>query len=158
MTLLSPSPSSSLCLAGHTHTFFPMFTTMASRRSKTREVTPSPRSLASQQLQRNVYLVPWVGTAKHSSSTSQQLSGEAPSWPSCKAHHPCEDLGRAGKKAFLARCPLPALHSHTQSFLPICWMPTGQKTFHRGDFTVNQNMTVVGLISSSELFKRDCGC
>ena len=67
---------------GTPYTFTPMFTTMASRRSKTREVTPSPRSLASQRLQRSMYLVPWVGTAKHSSSTSQQLSGEAPSWPS----------------------------------------------------------------------------
>lgn len=68
--------------SGRIYTFTPMFTTVASRRSKTREVTPSPRSLASQQLQRNVYLVPRVGTAKLSSSTSQQLSGEAPSWPS----------------------------------------------------------------------------
>lgn len=85
---LTPFTWRSLCHAmpytqtGAPYTFTPMFTTMASRRSKTREVTPSPRSLASQQLQRNMYLVPWVGTAKHSSSTSQQLSGEAPSWPS----------------------------------------------------------------------------
>lgn len=88
LSLLSPlllsHPNMHCPLPGHAfthalHTFTPMFTTMASRRSKTREVTPSPRSLASQQLQRNVYLVPCVGTAKHSSSTSQQLSGEAPS-------------------------------------------------------------------------------
>lgn len=135
ITLLSSSPSSSLCLplAGHIHTFFPIFTTMASRRSKTREVTPSPRSLASQQLQRNVYLVPWVGTAKHSSSTSQQLSGEAPSWPSCEAQNPCENLGRAETKAFPPQCPLPALHSHPQPFLSICWTLAGQGTFHRGE-------------------------
>lgn len=87
ISLLLPHPNAhwSSC-ATHTHrplhTFTPMFTTVASRRSKTREVTPSPRSLASQQLQRSVYLVPWVGTARLSSSTSQQLSGEAPSWPS----------------------------------------------------------------------------
>lgn len=104
----------------YTHTFTPMFTTMASRRSKTREVTPSPRSLASQQLQRNMYLVPWVGTAKHSSSTSQQLSGEAPSWPSCEVHHSCEDLGRSEKEVFPAQCPLPALCAHPQCFLLIC--------------------------------------
>lgn len=105
----------------HTHTFTPMFTTMASRRSKTREVTPSPRSLASQQLQRNMYLVPWVGTARHSSSTSQQLSGEAPSWPSCEVHHPCEDLGRAEKEVCPAQCSLPTLCTHPQCFLLICW-------------------------------------
>lgn len=75
-------PFSAVNIPAPRYTFTPMFTTMASRRSKTREVMPSPRSLASQQLQRNMYLVPWVGTAKHSSSTSQQLSGEAPSWPS----------------------------------------------------------------------------
>lgn len=137
-TLLRPSLSSFLYLplAGHTHTyhtFTPMFTTMASRRSKTREVTPSPRSLASQQLQRNVYLVPWVGTAKHSSSTSQQLSGEAPSWPSCEVHHPCEALGRAEKEVFPAQCLLPAFCSHPEGLLLICWILTGQGIFHEGE-------------------------
>lgn len=81
------SPSCAMHTLSARHTFTPMFTTVASRRSKTREVTPSPRSLASQQLQRKVYLVPWVGTAKQSSSTSQQLSGEAPSWPSWEGHN-----------------------------------------------------------------------
>lgn len=47
-------------------------------------VSPSPRSLASQHLQAKIYLTPLVGTATDSSSTSQQLSGVAPSWPSCR--------------------------------------------------------------------------
>ncbi len=56
----------------------------ASSTLKNLEVKPSPRSLASQHLQAKIYLTPLVGTATDSSSTSQQLSGVAPSWPSCR--------------------------------------------------------------------------
>ena len=71
---------------GTPYTFTPMFTTMASRRSKTREVTPSPRSLASPQLQRSMYLVPWVGTAKHSSSPASSSRGRPRHGPARQGH------------------------------------------------------------------------
>lgn len=70
---------------------------MASESStlNTLAVNPSPRSLASQHLQANIYLTPLVGTATHSSSTSQQLSGVAPSWPSCRKerNNHCQERG-----------------------------------------------------------------
>ena len=45
-------------------------------------VSPSPLSFASQHLHGKLYLIPLVGTATANSSTSQQLSGVAPLWPS----------------------------------------------------------------------------
>lgn len=65
-------------------TFCDMAMASASGTLNTLAVKPSPRSLASQHLQAKIYLTPLVGTATASSSTSQQLSGVAPSWPSCR--------------------------------------------------------------------------
>lgn len=65
-------------------TFWEIAMASASNTLNTLAVKPSPRSLASQHLQAKIYLTPLVGTATASSSTSQQLSGVAPSWPSCR--------------------------------------------------------------------------
>ena len=62
-------------------TLRPMLTQSASRMLRIREVSPSPLSLASQHLQTKLYMTPFVGTMTVSSSSSQQLSGVAPSWP-----------------------------------------------------------------------------
>lgn len=72
------------CFLPHSHTCLEIEMASASSTLNTLEVKPSPRSLASQHLQAKIYLTPLVGTATDSSSTSQQLSGVAPSWPSCR--------------------------------------------------------------------------
>jgi len=76
------APPVTIC--SHLHTFWEIEMASASNTLNTLAVSPSPRSLASQQLQAKTYLTPLVGTATDSSSTSQQLSGVAPSWPSCR--------------------------------------------------------------------------
>lgn len=65
-------------------TLRPTLTQSASRMLRIREVSPSPLSLASQHLQTKLYMTPLVGTTMVSSSTSQQLSGVAPSCPTCE--------------------------------------------------------------------------
>lgn len=70
------------CFLPQSHTCLEIEMASASSTLNTLEVKPSPRSLASQHLQAKIYLTPLVGTATDSSSTSQQLSGVAPSWPS----------------------------------------------------------------------------
>lgn len=65
-------------------TLRPTLTQSASRMLRIREVSPSPLSLASQHLQTKLYMTPLVGTTMLSSSTSQQLSGVAPSCPTCE--------------------------------------------------------------------------
>lgn len=72
------------CFLPQSHTCLEIEMASASSTLNTLEVKPSPRSLASQHLQAKIYLTPLVGTATDSSSTSQQLSGVAPSWPSCR--------------------------------------------------------------------------
>lgn len=79
----------------HLQTLWEIEMASASSTLNTLAVNPSPRSLASQHLQANIYLTPLVGTATHSSSTSQQLSGVAPSWPSCRKerNNHCQERG-----------------------------------------------------------------
>lgn len=75
-------------------TLMPMLTHSASRMLRTREVSPSPMSLASQHLQAKLYMTPLVGTMMLSSSISQQLSGVAPSCPTWEGQRENSSWGK----------------------------------------------------------------
>lgn len=98
----------------------PTLTHSASRMLRIREVSPSPLSLASQHLQTKLYMTPLVGTTMVSSSISQQLSGVAPSCPTCEGQR--ENISW-GKGFLVEGCDSPGneglrvcLHRHNKAF------------------------------------------